>query len=204
MNIYPRAALFQGVPSNAVMVISTLTSTVPLLEEMKKALRGRWWTRLVVERNLVVMLVWWEFDFVSIVQKMSLRDDWRQDWEMTWTWSRGGPGELIMFKKRRLIRNDWWRKELERDIGPKSLSELFDFFGQENMIDFEHLTMFSLYELHLEGCCPEAHGEEITGAGNSAERLGDKFLLQDMINDCKEKRKWGLSVLRHKLHRSQE
>ena len=71
MNNSPRSALFQGVPPNAVMVISTLTSTVPLLEEMRKALRGRWWTRLVVERNLDGMLVWWEFDFVSNVKKMS-------------------------------------------------------------------------------------------------------------------------------------
>ena len=71
MNNYPRAALFQVVPPNAVMVISTLKSTDPWLEEMRKALRGRWWTRLVVERNLDGMLVWWEFDFVSNVQKMS-------------------------------------------------------------------------------------------------------------------------------------
>ena len=70
MNNYPRAALFQGVPPNAVLVISTLTSSVPWLEEMRKALKGRWWMRLVVERNLDGMLVWWEFDFVSNVQKM--------------------------------------------------------------------------------------------------------------------------------------
>ena len=69
MNNYPRAALFQGVPPNAVMVISTLTSSVPLLEEMRKVLRGRWWTRLVVERNLDGMLVWWVVDFVSNFQK---------------------------------------------------------------------------------------------------------------------------------------
>ena len=135
MNNYPRSALFQGVPPNAVMVISTLKSTVPLLEEMRKALRGRWWTLLVVERNLVVMSVWWEFDFVSNVQKMSFfRDDSRQDWEMTWTWSRGGPGELISFKKRRLIGNDLWRKQLERDVGPKSLSELFDFLEKKTRL----------------------------------------------------------------------
>ena len=142
MNNYPRSALFEGVTPNAVMVISTLKSSVPWLEEMRKALRGRWWTRLVVERNLDGMLVWWEFDFVSNVQKKIFRDDWRQDWEMTWTWSRGGPGELISFKKRRLIGNDLWRKQLERDVGPKSLSELFHFFGQENTINFEHLSMF--------------------------------------------------------------
>ena len=66
------------------LFLHTLTSTVPLLEEMRKALRGRWWTRLVVERNLDGMLVWWEFDFVSNVQKnVFFRDDSRQDWEMT-------------------------------------------------------------------------------------------------------------------------
>ena len=54
---------------------------------------------------------------------------------------------------------------------------------------FPCLRQPSLYELHLEGCCPEAHGDEITGAGNSAERLGDKFLLQDTFNDRKESRK---------------
>ena len=75
----------EGVPPNAVMVISTLKSTDPWLEEMRKVLRGRWWTRLVVERNLDGMLVWWEFDFVSNVQKMSFfRDDSRQDWEKHW------------------------------------------------------------------------------------------------------------------------
>ena len=195
----------EGVPPNAVMVISTLKSTDPWLEEMRKALRGRWWTRLVVERNLDGMLVWWLFDFVSNVQKNSFRDYWRQDWEMTWTWSRGGPGELIKFKKRRLIRNDWWRKQLGRDVGPKSSCDLFRFFffyKKTRLISSTCpcLRQSSLYELHLEGCCPEAHGEEITGAGNSAERLGDKFLLQHIFNDRKESRKWRLSFLRHNLH----
>ena len=131
------------------------------------------------------------------------RDDSRQDWEMTWTWSRGGPGELIKFKKRRLIRNDWWRKQLGRDVGPKSSCELFRFFYKKTRLISSTcpcLRQSSLYELHLEGCCPEAHGEEITGAGNSAERLGDNFILQDTLNDRKESRKWRLSFLRHQLH----
>ena len=72
--------------------------------------------------------------------------------------------------ERSLVDAARWREELGRDVG------LLNFYLLRSELHAMPKTRSCIFrqlegEGDLEGGCPEAHGEETTGAGNSAERL---------------------------------